>query len=82
MMIEHNVNTILEITEFAMQQTNLLKLLFLYPLRVAYVRVWMKEQRNKLRGMFRVIERSFAVAHVFRTEVEELWKTPLWDRYT
>lgn len=81
-LIEYHVTTILDMTEFAMQQTNLSKLLFLYPLRVACARVWMEEQKDRLRCMFGVIQKSFAVAHVFRTEVEELWITPILDRYT
>lgn len=81
-LIEHHVATILDMTEFAMEQTNLSKLLFLYPLRVACARVWMSEQKDRLRRMFEVIRRSFAVAHVFVAEVEELWKTPILDRYT
>ncbi|KEQ60476.1 uncharacterized protein M437DRAFT_77211 [Aureobasidium melanogenum CBS 110374] len=81
-MIEYHVNTILEGTEYAMQQTNLSKLLFLYPLRVACARVYMDEQKQRLRKMFGLIQHSFAVADVFRTEVEELWRTPILERYT
>lgn len=81
-LVEHHVTTILDLTEFAMKQTNLSKLLFLYPLRVACARVWTSEQKDRLRGMFEIIRKSFAVAHVFVAEVEELWTTPILDRYT
>ncbi|KAK5999443.1 hypothetical protein QM012_005444 [Aureobasidium pullulans] len=81
-LIECHVTIILNMTEFAMQQTNLSKLLFLYPLRVACARVWREEQKDRLRGLFEVIRRSFAVVDVFRSEVEELWRTPLAERYT
>jgi hypothetical protein len=80
--IEQHVNTILELTEFAMQATNLSKLLFLYPLRVACSRVWTHNQKDRLRSMFGTIRKSFAVAHVFGSEVEELWRTPISDRYS
>jgi hypothetical protein len=80
--IEQHVNTILDLTEFAMQETNLSKLLFLYPLRVACSRVWTHNQKDRLRSIFGTIRKSFAVAHVFVTEVEELWKTPMSDRYS
>lgn len=81
-MIEYHVNTILEGTEYAMQHTNLSKLLFLYPLRVACARVWKEEQKKRLRELFGLIQHSFAVADVFKTEVEELWRTPILERYT
>jgi hypothetical protein len=79
--IEQHVNTILDLTDFAIQKTNLSKLLFLYPLRVACSRVWTCAQKDRLRSMFGTVQRSFAVAHVFVTEVEELWRTPISDRY-
>ena len=81
-LVEHHVTTILDMTEFAMEQTNLSELLFLYPLRIACARVRMSEQKGRLRGVFEIIRRSFAVAHVFVAEVEELWTTPILDRYT
>lgn len=79
--IEQHVNTILDLTEFAMQETNLSKLLFLYPLRVACSRVWTCEQKDRLRSMFGTIRKSFAVAHVFVAGIEELWETPMSDRF-
>ncbi|CAD0018231.1 unnamed protein product, partial [Aureobasidium pullulans] len=80
-MIEEHLSTILDLTEYAMARTNLSTLLFLYPLRVACSRVWTLEERDRLRSMLGTIKRSFAVAHVFITEVEELWITPVSDRY-
>lgn len=80
-LVEQHVNTILDLTEFAMQETNLSTLLFLYPLRVACSRAWTCEQKDRLRSMFGTIRRSFAVAHVFVAEVEELWRTPMSDRF-
>lgn len=80
--IEQHVNTILDLTEFAMQNTNLSKLLFLYPLRVACSRVWIENQKDRLRSMFGMVQKSFAVAHVFVAEVEELWRTPVSDRFS
>lgn len=80
--VERHVLTILDLTEYAMKSTNLSSLLFLYPLRVACSRVWTLEQRNRLRKLFASIKRSFAVADVFTTEVEELWITPISDRFS
>lgn len=80
-MIEEHLSTILDLTEYAMARTNLSTLLFLYPLRVACSRVWTLDERDRLRSMLGTIKRSFAVAHVFITEVEELWITPVSDRY-
>jgi hypothetical protein len=80
--IEQNTDMILDLTEFAMQDTNLSKLLFLYPLRVACSRVWMHDQKDRLRRMFGIVQKSFAVAHVFVDEVEELWRTPVSDRFS
>ncbi|THY35974.1 hypothetical protein D6D01_00865, partial [Aureobasidium pullulans] len=81
-MIEEHLSTILDLTEYAMARTNLSTLLFLYPLRVACSRVWTLNERDRLRSMLGTIKRSFAVAHVFITEVEELWIAPVSDRYT
>ncbi|THX51961.1 hypothetical protein D6D06_07037, partial [Aureobasidium pullulans] len=75
-MIEEHLSTILDLTEYAMARTNLSTLLFLYPLRVACSRAWTLNERDRLRSMLGTIKRSFAVAHVFITEVEELWITP------
>lgn len=80
--VEQNVDTILNLTEYAMQNTNLSTLLFLYPLRVACSRVWSRDQKDRLRSMFGTIQRSFAVAHSFVAEVEELWETPVSDRFS
>jgi hypothetical protein len=80
--IEQHVDTILDLTEFAMRETNLSKLLFLYPLRVACSRVWTDKQKDRLRSMFGSVQRSFSVAHVFVAEVEELWRTPMSDRFS
>ncbi|THY16705.1 hypothetical protein D6D02_03479, partial [Aureobasidium pullulans] len=80
-MIEEHLSTILDLTESAMARTNLSTLLFLYPLRVACSRVWTLNERDRLRSMLGTIKKSFAVAHVFITEVEELWITPVSDRY-
>lgn len=80
--VEQNVDTILDLTEFAMQNTNLSTLLFLYPLRVACSRVWSCDQKDRLRSMFGTIQRSFAVAHSFVAEVEDLWETPVSDRFS
>lgn len=80
--VEQHVNTILDLTEFAMQKTNLSSLLFLYPLRVACSRVWTCNQKDRLRNMFGVVQKSFAVAHVFVAEVEELWRTPMSYRFS
>ncbi|KAH0284074.1 hypothetical protein M436DRAFT_75823 [Aureobasidium namibiae CBS 147.97] len=78
--VEQHVNTMLDLTEYAMQETNLSKLLFLYPLRVACSRVWTCEPKDRLRSLFGTIRKSFAVAHVFVAEIEELWETPMSDR--
>jgi hypothetical protein len=80
--IEQHVSTILDLTEFAMQKTNLSKLLFLYPLRVACPRVWTDKQKDRLISMFGAVQKSVAVAHVFVAEVEELWRTPVSDRFS
>ncbi|CAD0050152.1 unnamed protein product, partial [Aureobasidium pullulans] len=80
-MIEEHLSTILDLTEYAMARTNLSTLLFLYPLRVACSRVWTLDKRDRLRSMLGTIRKSFAVAHVFIIEVEELWITPVSDRY-
>ncbi|THY51883.1 hypothetical protein D6C98_05487 [Aureobasidium pullulans] len=80
-MIEEHLSTILDLTEYAMARTNLSTLLFLYPLRVACSRVWTLDERDRLRSMLGTSKRSFAVAHVFIIEVEELWITPVSDRY-
>ncbi|THY02967.1 hypothetical protein D6D03_04730 [Aureobasidium pullulans] len=80
-MIEEHLSTILDLTESAMARTNLSTLLFLYPLRVACSRAWTLNERDRLRSMLGTIKRSFAVVHVFITEVEELWITPVSDRY-
>lgn len=80
-MIEHHVTTILDSAEYAMQHTNLSDLLFLNPLSIACSWVCMEEQKKRLKKLCMMIQNPFAVANVSRTEVEELWRTPVLEQY-
>lgn len=72
--IQVHVQEILRYTEEALKTTNLVGLLFFFPLRVAGARARTLPQRSAILAMLdRISERGFVVAQAFSEDLKALW---------
>ena len=74
--IQQHVNNILQTTLYALKQTNVSGLLFLFPLRIAGARGVTIEQRSQIHALLAEITNSFKAANAFTSDLEELWANP------
>lgn len=71
--IRRHVESILSVTQHALQQTSICGLLFLVPLRIAGARCWQKEQELLIRSLLGHIGLSFVVANTLARDLGEIW---------
>ncbi|OCL13062.1 hypothetical protein AOQ84DRAFT_283862 [Glonium stellatum] len=73
--IQEHLSSIIKLTNLALEDTNLMGLLFLFPLRVAAARVQTAQDRAQVMGLLRrVRKKGFAILEVFEVEVCGLWE--------
>lgn len=73
--VEEHLSSIIKLTNLALKETNLMGLLFLFPLRVAAARAKTAEDQAQVLELFqRVRKKGFAILEVFEVEVCRLWE--------
>lgn len=72
--VQTHTNTILGLSNLALDTTNLSPLLFLFPLRIAGARSRTKWQRDWITKLIYRIGGGFAVANAIATELSYVWK--------
>lgn len=71
--IEKHVSKILECTSFALEDTNVTALVFLFPLRIAGARATTIGQREQIRSLLAQISCNFRVADAIASDLAAIW---------
>jgi hypothetical protein len=72
--VEHHLSSIIRITDFALRETKLAGLLFLFPLRVAASRSRTMYYRTELLKLIRMMRnKGFAILETFELEILCIW---------
>jgi hypothetical protein len=72
--VEDHLSWIIQLTNFALRDTKLAGLLFLFPLRVAASRSTKMQYRTDVLRLIRMVRcKGFAISDLFELEIQALW---------
>lgn len=72
--IQRHVRTILELTSYALDNTSISPLLFLFSLRITGARSYQQHRQRQVLDLLTKIGEQFTIAQVFKMELAHVWR--------